>query len=216
MSSGEERAWNVLRALNPDDVCRNAAVEYDNAAGIYLLKSFGMDISIDPEKNTIYSSAPEAGLLLDRLGYFSRLSILIYLTSAKDIPLSGKLVQPANLRGGHIFFRGTHVLPLDNCFKNTARIPEISEGERPGGKELKYGDASVQLFPFQIPVVAFSGRGRRISPRVDLLFDSACESHLALDILVCAMMSLLIMVTKISLVIFAFNALITFQLSLLD
>jgi hypothetical protein len=199
MSSGEEKAWNILRGLNPADVCRNAAVEYDNAAGIYLLKSFGMDISIDPEKNTIYSSAPEAGLLLDRLGYFSRLSILFYLTSAKDIPLSGKLVQPANLRGGHIFFRGTHVLPLDKLALKYGKDPGgfLKRGRDLGGKELKYGDASVQLFPFpRIPVVLILWQeDEEFPPRVDLLFDSACESHLALDILwSVAMMSLLIMV----------------------
>jgi hypothetical protein len=158
-----------------------------------------MDISIDPEKNTIYSSAPEAGLLLDRLGYFSRLSILIYLTSAKDIPLSGKLVQPANLRGGHIFFRGTHVLPLDKLALKYGNDPGgfLKRGRDLGGKELKYGDASVQLFPFpRIPVVLILWQeDEEFPPRVDLLFDSACESHLALDILwSVAMMSLLIMV----------------------
>ena len=198
MSSGEEKAWNILRGLNPADVCRNATVEYDKTAGIYLLKSFGMDISIDPEKNTIYSSAPEAGLLLDRLGYFSRLSILIYLSSAKDIPLSGKLVQPVNLKGGHIFFSGTHVLPLDKLASKYGKDPGgfLKRGRDLGGKEAKYGDASVQLFPFpRIPVVIILWReDEEFSPRTDLLFDSTGEFHLALDILwSIAMKSLLIM-----------------------
>jgi hypothetical protein len=199
MSSGEEKAWNVLRGLNPDDVCRNAVVEYDNAAGIYLLKSFGMDISVDPDKNTISSRASEAGLLLDRLGYFSRLSILCYLISAKDILMSGKLLQPANLKGGHIFFKGTHILPLDKLASKFGNDPGgfLKRGRDLGGKELNYGDAAVQLFPFpRIPVVIILWReDEEFPPRVDLLFDSTCESHLALDILwSVAMMSLLIMV----------------------
>jgi hypothetical protein len=198
MSSGEEKAWNILRGLKPGDVSRNAAVEYDNAAGIYLLKSYGMDIFIDPEKNTIYSSAPEAALLLDRLGYFSRLSILCYLISSRDIPLSGKLVQPVNLKGGHIFFRGTHVLPLDKLASQFGNDPGgfLKRGRELGGKQMNYGDASVQLFPLpRIPVVIILWQeDEEFPPRTDLLFDSTCEFHLALDILwSIAMKSLLIM-----------------------
>src|SRR3990172_9998136 len=113
MSSGEEKAWSILRDLDPAEVCRNARAGFDDEKGLYLLKSFGMDISIDPKKKEIYTDAPEGDLLLKRLGYFSVLSVLWYMTSAKNIPLSGRLVQPVNLKGGHIFFRGTHVLPLD-------------------------------------------------------------------------------------------------------
>jgi hypothetical protein len=50
MSSGEEKARGILKDLNPAEVCRNAIAEYDEATGIYLLKSFGMDLSVDPEK----------------------------------------------------------------------------------------------------------------------------------------------------------------------
>ena len=113
MSSGEEKAWNILRDLKPADVCKNAMVSFDDATGIYLLKAFGMDLSVAPETKSIFSEAPYADLLLNRLGYFSRLSIPFYLTSAMDIPLTGRLVRPGNVKGGDIFFRGTHVLPLD-------------------------------------------------------------------------------------------------------
>ena len=113
MSSGEEKTWNNLRDLKTPDVCKNAMVSFDDLSGIYLLKSFGMDLSVAPENKSIYSEAPYADLLLNRLGYFSRLSTPFYLTSAMDIPLTGRLVHPGNVKGGDIFFRGTHVLPLD-------------------------------------------------------------------------------------------------------
>ena len=198
MSSGEEKAWGVLKELNPAEVCRNAIAEYDEATGVYLLKSFGMDLSVDPEKRIVYTNAPEGDLLLKRLGYFSILSILFYLTSSRDIPLSGKLVQPANLKGGQIFFRGSHVLPLDNLASKYGTNPEgfLKRGMELGGKQVSYGDASVQLFPFpRIPVVVILWREDEEFPaRADLLFDSSCEFQLALDILwSVAMKSILIM-----------------------
>jgi hypothetical protein len=198
MSSGEEKAWGVLKDLNPAEACRNAMAAYDQATGIYLLKSFGMDLSVDPEKRIVYTDAPEGDLLLKRLGYFSILSILFYLTTARDIPLSGKLVQPANLKGGQIFFRGTHVLPLDKLASKYASDPGgfLKRGNDLGGQQVNYGDAAVQLFPFpRIPVVLLLWREDEEFPaRTDLLFDSSCEFQLALDILwSVAMKSILIM-----------------------
>jgi len=198
MSSGEEKAWNILRDLKPADVCRNAMVSFDDATGTYLLKSFGMDLSVAPENKSIYSEAPYADLLLNRLGYFSRLSIPLYLISAMDIPLTGRLVQPGNVKGGDIFFRGSHVLPLDKLALKYGndKAGFLKRGTDLGGMQMNYGDASVKLFPFpRLPVVIILWQeDDEFPPRVDILFDSTCEFHLALDILwSTAMESLLIM-----------------------
>ena len=198
MSSGEEKAWKILKDLKPECVCRNAMVSFDDASGIYLLRSFGMDLSVDPENKNIYSEAPYSDLLLNRLGYFSRLSIPIYLTSAMDIPLTGRLVQPGNVKGGNIFFRGTHVLPLDKLALKYGndKAGFVKRGKDLGGMQMNYGDASVKLFPFpRLPVVIILWEeDDEFPPRTDILFDSTCEFHLALDILwSTAMESLLIM-----------------------
>jgi len=198
MSSGEKKAWEILKDLKPAVVCRNAMVSFDDATGIYLLKSFGMDLSVDPEKKSIYSEAPCADLLLNRLGYFSRLSIPCYLTSAMDIPLTGRLVQPVNIKGGNIFFRGTHVLPLDKLALKYGndKAGFLKRGTELGGVQMNYGDASVKLLPFpRLPVVLILWQeDDEFPPRADILFDSTCEFHLALDILwSTAMESLLIM-----------------------
>jgi len=198
MSSGEEKAWEILRGLDPPGVCRNAQIAFDNASGLYLLRSFGMDISIDPRNKRIQSDAAEGSLLLDKLGYFSRLSMLWYLTGAKEIPLSGRLVQPANLRGGQIFFRGTHILPLDKLASRYGKDTEgfMKRAERLGGRRLAHGDTSIELFPFpRIPVVLILwGEDEEFPARADLLFDSTCQLHLALDVLwATAMKCILIM-----------------------
>jgi hypothetical protein len=157
-----------------------------------------MDISIDPRNKRIQSDAAEGSLLLDKLGYFSRLSILWYLTGAKEIPLSGRLVQPENLKGGQIFFRGTHILPLDKLASRYGKDTEgfIKRGERLGGRRLAHGDTSIELFPFpRIPVVLILwGEDEEFPARADLLFDSTCQLHLALDVLwSTSMKSILIM-----------------------
>jgi hypothetical protein len=187
MSSGEDKAWEILNGLDPAVVCRDAQVAFDSTSGLYLVKSFGMDVSVDPFYKRIYSDAPEGDLLLDKLGYLSKLSILCYLTGARDIPLSHKLVQPVNLKGGQIFFRGTHVLPLERLASRYGNDKEgfLKRGEQLGGSRLDYGDASVKLFPFpRIPVVLILWIGDEEFPAgADLLFDSTCEFHLALDVL---------------------------------
>ncbi len=113
MISGEEKAWEELVNLNPLTICKNAGVSYVSENGNYILKLFGMDFSISPQQKVIKNLSPEGDILLKKYGYFFQLSALCYLINAKDIPLSGRLVKPVDLKGGGLFFRGTHVLPLD-------------------------------------------------------------------------------------------------------
>jgi hypothetical protein len=90
------------------------------------------------------------------------------------------------------------VLPLDRL---AARYQDdekgfLRRGGELGGERMTYGDASVQLFPFpKVPVVIILRRGDdEFPPGADLLFDSTCELHLALDVLwAVAMQSILIM-----------------------
>jgi hypothetical protein len=198
MQSGEDKSWEILSASDPAEVCRNASVRFSASSGCYLIKSFGAEITISPRDKKIIGSNQTGELLLTRLGYFSKLSILWYLVSSKDIPLSGKLITPINLKGGHIFFRGTHVLPLDNLAGKYNNDLEgfLNKGIDLGGKRVDHGDAAVEFFPLpRIPVVLILWRGDdEFPPGAGLLFDSSCETQLALDVLwSIAMMSILIM-----------------------
>ncbi len=198
MSSGEEKAWGVLADLEPDDVCKRAQVCFDKVSGLYTLRSFGMDVSVCPRDKKIQGQFPESDVLLKRLGHFSRLALLRYLIDVKDIRLSGDLIKPINLKGGHLFFRGSHVLPVD---KIVGKFSEDTRGFLLKGKaldaeQLSFGDASLRLFPFpRVPVVLILWRADEEFPaRADLLFDKTCELQLPLDIIwSTAMMSLLIM-----------------------
>ena len=198
MESGENKAWEILSSADPSAVCLNAEVEHDQDSGRYTLKAFNADILISPAKRQLLSSDASGEVLLTRLGYFSRLSILWYLTSSKDLPLTGRLINPQNLKGGQLFFRGTHVLPLEKLAEkytgDTGAF--ITRGLALGGEKVGYGDAAVTFYPLpRVPVTLILWCGDdEFPPRADLLFDSSCESHLALDILwSIAMMSVLIM-----------------------
>lgn len=195
--TGEEKAWEDLNSLNPSNVCRKARVFYDREDS-YILKSFGMDFSVHPAKRDIKNIQPEGEIILKKYSYFFNLSALCYLINAKDIPLSGKLVKPAGLKGGEIFFGGSHVLPLDKIAERYGndRTGFIEKGKNLNGNIMNYGDASVELLPLpRIPVTLILWLSDDEFPaRADLLFDSTCEQHVPLDIIwSIAMMSVLVM-----------------------
>ncbi|MEW6116191.1 MAG: DUF3786 domain-containing protein [Nitrospirota bacterium] len=198
IAPGEDKAWEILSGLDPDQVCRNAQVTFDKASGMYTLRSCGKDFLISPKEGKITSEAPDSALFLNRLAYFFRLSVPWYLVSAKDIALSGKLVAPVNLTGGQLFFRGSHVLPLDKVAEKYRNDREgfLKKGAHFDGIQAGYGDASFTLFPVpRVPVTVILWLAdEEFPPRVDILFDSTCELQLPLDIIwSIAMMSLLVL-----------------------
>ena len=198
ISSGEEKAWQTLKGLDPAEVCKNAAVLYDEKYGNYVVKSFCTDFYVSLEKKIIKSTDATGEAVIKRHGYFFIHSCLWYLVHAKDIPFAGRLLKPVNIKGGEIFFRGSHVLPLDNLAK---RYGDDKEGFIKRGKELcaealAYGDASCKLFPMpRIPVILVLWLADdEFPPRSDLLLDSTCEIQLPLDIIwSMAMLSVLVM-----------------------
>jgi hypothetical protein len=197
-SPGENKAWEILATLDPDDVCRAAIVSYDRVPERYIVRSFGMDFLVAPKDRTISSAAPESDVLLKRLGYFFKLSILWYLVSAKDIACTGRLVKLQNVKGGEIFTKGSHILPLDKVAQKFGKDKEgfLKKGTGLGGEAVKYGDASVKLYPFPrvAAVLMLWLEDEEFPARADLMFDSTCGIQLATDIIwSIAMMCVLVM-----------------------
>jgi hypothetical protein len=195
---GEEKAWDILVTLDVDDVCRAAAVSYDRAMKQYIVKSLGMDFHVAVKDRTILSTAPGSDVLLKRLGYFFKLSILWYLVSAKDIVCTGRVVKLQNVKGGEIFTLGSHILPLDKVAQRFGKDKEgfIQKGRDLGGELVQYGDASVKFYPLpRIPVILTLWlEDEEFPARADLMFDSTCDMHLATDIIwSIAMMCVLVM-----------------------
>ncbi|HBR21483.1 MAG TPA: hypothetical protein DD713_02775 [Nitrospiraceae bacterium] len=198
MSTGEEKAWQNLSNLDTSDVCKRTGVSYNSEDGAYILRSFGMDFSVHPGKREIKNIQPEGEIILKKYSYFFNLSALCYLINSRDIPLSGKLVKPVGLKGGEIFFRGSHVLPLEKIAEKygSDKAGFIEKGKNFNGNTMNYGDASIELLPLpRIPVTLILWLSDDEFPsRADLLLDSTCEQHLPLDVIwSIAMMSVLVM-----------------------
>ncbi len=196
---GEDKTWEILATLKPDDVCRAAAVSYNPAAGVYTIRSFGMDFAVSLREKTITSRAAWSSVLLGKLGYFFRLSVLWYLVSAKDIACTGRPVKLQDIRGGDAFTRGAHALPLDSLAKKYGNNREgfVEKGTSLGGEIVSIGDAGLRLYPLpRVPVViALWTADDEFPARADLLFDSTCILQIPPDIIwSVAMMSVLVMV----------------------
>jgi hypothetical protein len=199
MSSGEERAWEILSSLEPAVVCRNASVLFEENTVSYIVKSFCYDFSVCPARKSLKGVNPSAQYLIDRYGYFCIHSCLWYLVHAKDIPLSNRLVKPVNLRGGELFFRGSHTLPLDGLAMRYGDDKDafLQKGKDLSAEPLTHGDASLRLFPMpRIPVdIILWQKDDEFPARADLLLDATCDIHLPLDIIwSIAMMSILVMI----------------------
>lgn len=184
---GEEKAWELLSRLDPKatETRTGASFNLDNSR--YELKCLGQDVHISLVDREITASSETGKCIVNDLGEYSRLSILSYLVTARDLPLSGELVRPADLSGGGIFVSGTHVLPLNEIAERFAsNLEELSAiGRELGGSKRDHGDVAIKLFAFpRIPITLIIWEGYDEFPaKVSLLCDSTCTSHMSIDIL---------------------------------
>jgi len=198
---GEEKAWAQVCGLSRDDVCRRTAAGFDEKAEAYLLHCFGVDFHVNPCEMLIACPSDKGALFLGKLKDFFRIAVLWYMSNARDIPPSGRLIRPIDVKGGHRFSAGTHLLPVSAIAEKYARDKEgfTVRGQKYGAEVLAgYGDASIRLHPLpRVPVTMILWtEDEEFPPRVDLFFDSTCEFQLALSDVVwaVAMMSCIIMI----------------------
>jgi hypothetical protein len=196
--TGEDKAWEIIAGLSPEEVCGRTGAVFDDTSRTYRLQAYGIGFSLDPQKKEIVASEEQGEIFLKRLRYFFVLSFLWYMVKATNAEPAGKLVKPSGLPGGDIFFRGTHVLPLDGIAGKYAHDREgfIRKGIAFGGRELSYGDAAIEFLPFpKIPVVVILWLAdEEWDARADLLFDASSLQHLPIDILwSIAMMTVLVL-----------------------
>jgi hypothetical protein len=198
-SRGEEKAWNILSGLDYATVSANASVFSSEPEGFYRVRSFCTDFYIYPGRKRIHTDSQWGETVLKKYGYFFNHACLWYLVSVKNIPLTGRLVNPANIKGGELFFRGTHALPLARIEElyGTDRASFVRKGSELCGELTSYGDVSFKFFPLpRMPVMMILWlRDEEFPSRAELLFDSSCAIHMPVDIIwSIAMLSVLVMV----------------------
>lgn len=185
--AGEEKAWDILSLMNPEEICKNALVSFDASRNLYTVKSFGTDFHVLPTQRKVLSTSPIGSMLLDIKEFFFELSIVWYLVSAKNASLTGKWVKPVDVKGGQIFFMGTHKLPLDKLADRYGHDKKgfMAKATNFGGSVCSYADACAILYPFpKIPVKLLLWlEDDEFPPRVDLMLDSSCDIHLPTDVI---------------------------------
>ncbi len=184
---GEEKAWELLSQLDPKATLTRTGAKFNSENSTYELKCLGQDIQVSLKDREITAQSDPGMFLVNKLGEYSRLSILSYLATARDLPLSGELVRPADLPGGGIFGRGTHVLPMEKFAKKFGRDHKqfFNIGEELGASVLDHGNMSLEFLPFpRVPITIIVWTGdKEFPPNAFLLFDLTCIKQLPIDII---------------------------------
>ncbi len=184
---GEKKAWELLSQLDPKATGTRTGATFNSESSRYELKCLGQDIHVSLKDREITAHSDPGMFLVNKLGEYSRLSILSYLITAMDLPFSGELVRPADLPGGGIFGRGTHVLPMDKVAKKFGRDHKqfLSIGAELGASLLDHGNMALAFLPFpRVPVTIIVWTGdKEFPPNAFLLCDSTCTKQLSIDII---------------------------------
>jgi hypothetical protein len=182
-----ERAWELLGDCDPRDVCERSEARYLVAERSYILGVLGHPITVDMGTRTFRGSGTESEFLLTRIAYFSCLSILHYLLGAQRVSPTGRLVNPTDLKTAQIYFKGSHLLPLDQIAARFSgdTVGFLRNAARFGGEERAYGDAAAEIRAFpRVPVTLILWQeDDEFQARSYLLLDETCEQHLPPDIL---------------------------------
>ncbi|KAF0183982.1 MAG: hypothetical protein FD164_579 [Nitrospirae bacterium] len=195
-ASGEDRACELLFRRSQEDIVRCAEVHAEPFTEEYRFCSLGAYLRINPRRKTFEAEDAHGAELIKKISPFWRLTSFWYLASAQDLPLTGRLISPQEIKAGLAFFQGSHALPLQQLADHYRNSPEVFLGaaHRLGGAKQNYGDAAMQIPAYpRIPVTIILWCADEEFPaRAALLFDASAPNHLPVDALwSAAMMTLL-------------------------
>lgn len=112
-----------------------------------------------------------------------KILILHYLTLAKGVPLSHKLIAFQELPEGASYLRTFSKRSIEPMIKHFGREPQrlIDTAKRLGGRKVDYGDVAVTVNGFKlVPVTLVLWRGdEEFPPRSNILFDANISGYLS-------------------------------------
>lgn len=112
-----------------------------------------------------------------------KILILHYLTLAKGVPLSHKLIAFQELPEGASYLRTFSKRSIEPMIKHFGREPQrlIDTAKRLGGRKADYGDVAVTVNGFKlVPVTLVLWRGdEEFPPRGNILFDANISDYLS-------------------------------------
>jgi hypothetical protein len=171
--------WDALRRADPQNICRNAQVQYDEAASAYIVPFLNGKFCCHPEEERITPLGPTTPIKLNFQFY---LTILHYLLETQAEGLAGKWVSEQEVPGGSLFFRGIHAFqtqPLEQFFGERPAL-FAAAAERLGGMRATGGDLAYRFWALpRIPLMIVLWKGDEEFPAaVNIRFDATIHHHL--------------------------------------
>jgi len=112
-----------------------------------------------------------------------KILILHYLTLAKGIPISNKLIAFKELPEGANYFPTFSQRTVESLMAHFGKQPHqlIDAAGRLGGREVDYGDAAVTINGFsRVPITLVLWQGdEEFPPRGNILFDATISDYLS-------------------------------------
>ena len=182
--------WEKLGNLRPSEVCERTEALYRSDKTGYVLPFLNERHLVIPGQREIMRVRPDETLETEALTMDGYLLFLFYLIEAKTVEPKRRWVSEKDLRGGEMFFRGPHSLPLAELAEKYGNNPArfVEAGKRLGGVEMLYGDKAfgLDVFPKILLVYVLWTGDEEFSPRIQVLFDETIQEHFSLDVIWCA------------------------------
>ncbi|MBW2058141.1 MAG: DUF3786 domain-containing protein [Deltaproteobacteria bacterium] len=182
--------WDKLEGLHPIEVCERTEAVYRYDKNGYFLPFLNQRYLVIPNQRKIMRIRPDETLESEPVSMGFYLMSLFYLTDAKKVQPARRWISEKDLRGGEMFFRGPHALPLTEVTEKYGDDPEafLEAGKRLGGVKMLYGDMAfgLDVFPKILLVYILWKGDEEFSSRVQVLFDQTIQEHFPLDVIWCA------------------------------
>ncbi len=176
--------WEAIGKSHPDEICQRTEALYDENRRGYVLPILNRSYMILPEERKILCRRAEA-LEEETFRDNFYLMVLLYLLNAKRGPAGKNWVSEKELKGGTLFFRGPHALPVEDIRRTFGRDAEgfSQAGIRLGGVKIPFGDEAFVLTVFpKVPLAYLLWKEDEEFPaRVTVLFDVTIQTHFSLD-----------------------------------
>lgn len=183
-----EQLWDQLKDLDPCQTAARALCEHCEDSGCYRVRMLENTYIVDPSERSIYAEPLTSES--QSAGFLEQLCVLVYLASAKDLPLADKLVKGESFPGGMFFFRGQHALPTQKLLDAFGAKPDLLYEASKGlpFERSSFGDASVRITVLpRVPVTLIVwGGDEEFEASASILFDATAGEHLPLDALLAA------------------------------
>jgi len=183
----DNQLWETLQGSNPEKICRIWEVSFDEQDGCYQIPVLDEVYGVFPQDAKIVGLHRGERTLAGKHRVELTLFLLHYLLGTKEVSLEGKRVSGKELKGGEMFFRGPHALPVKGIIEKFGRNPKelIDSGLRLGGKKVELGDASMELKAApKVPVTyVLWAEDEEFPASASILFDPTIQEFLPLDII---------------------------------